>query len=68
MKFARIVFVTAGVWGIVVLTPLYFLFDITGRPYAQPVENPHFFYGFVSVALALTVRPLGNRNHRPTCS
>ena len=52
MKFARIVFITAGVWGIVVLTPLYFLFDITGRPYDPPVENPHFFYGFVSVALA----------------
>ncbi len=52
MKFARIVFIIAGVWGIVVLTPLYFLVDITGRPYAPPVENPHFFYGFVSVAMA----------------
>ena len=33
MRFARIVFVGAGVWGIVVLTPLYLLLDVTGRQY-----------------------------------
>ena len=52
MKFAKIVFITAGVWGIVVLTPLYFLFDITGRPYSPPTDYPQFFYGFLSVAMA----------------
>ncbi len=52
MRFARIVFTAAGVWGIVVLTPLYFLFDVTGRPYAPPGSYPHFFYGFLSVAMA----------------
>ena len=31
MKFAKMVFVAAGVWGIVILTPLYFLFDAIGR-------------------------------------
>jgi hypothetical protein len=36
MKFAKIVFIGAGIWGIVVLTPLYFLFDVTGRDYAAP--------------------------------
>ena len=34
MRFAKIVFIAAGVWGIVVLTPLYFLLDLTGRQYA----------------------------------
>jgi hypothetical protein len=29
MRFAKIVFIAAGVWGIVVLTPLYFLLDVT---------------------------------------
>jgi hypothetical protein len=38
--------------GIVVLTPLYFLVDLTGRSYAAPVDYPHFFYGFLSVAMA----------------
>jgi hypothetical protein len=52
MRFARIVFITAGVWGIVALTPLYFLFDLTGRRYAPPTGYPQFFYGFLLVALA----------------
>jgi hypothetical protein len=52
MKFAKVVFTAAGVWGIVVLTPLYFLFDMTGRPYPPPDSYPHFFYGFISVAMA----------------
>jgi hypothetical protein len=52
MRFAKIVFIVAGVWGIVVLTPLYFLHDITGRQYAPPTTYPQFFYGFLSVAMA----------------
>ena len=52
MKFARIVSITAGVWGIGTLTPLYFLFDISGRQYAAPVDYPHFFYGFLGVTMA----------------
>lgn len=52
MRFARIVFIAAGVWGIVVLTPLYFLVDVTGRQYPPPTSYPQFFYGFLSVAMA----------------
>ena len=52
MTFPRVVFLAAGVWGLVVLPPLYFLVDVTGRHYAAPVDYPHFFYGFLSVALA----------------
>jgi hypothetical protein len=52
VKRARIIFIGAGIWGIVVLPPLYFLRDITGRVYPPPVDYPQFFYGFISVALA----------------
>jgi hypothetical protein len=52
MKFAKIVFYGAGVWGIAVLTPLYFLFDAIGRQGGSPITYPQFFYGFVSVAMA----------------
>jgi hypothetical protein len=52
MIFARIVFTIAGIWGIVVLTPFYWLVDVTGRHYAPPADYPHFFYGFFAVALA----------------
>jgi len=52
MRFAKVVFIGAGVWGIVVLTPLYWLVDVTGREYLPPVNHPQFFYGFLSVAMA----------------
>ena len=51
VTFARTVFVVAGIWGIVVLTPFYWLVDVTGRQYDPPSAYPHFFYGFIAVAL-----------------
>ena len=55
MRIAKTVFLGAGAWGIVVLTPLYFLVDLTGRQYPAPMEYPQFFYGFLSVAMAWQV-------------
>ena len=52
MKFARFVFIAAGIWGIAVLLPFYWLVDFTGRRYPAPTEYPQFFYGFFAVALA----------------
>ena len=52
MRFAKWVFTGAGVWGIVVLTPLFWLVDITGRHYPPPADYPQFFYGFLLVAMA----------------
>jgi hypothetical protein len=52
MKFAKVVFWIAAVWGILVLTPLYFMFDVIGRQDPPPITHPAFYYGFVSVALA----------------
>jgi len=52
MKFARIVFWVAGIWGFLVLTPLYFMFDLIGRNDPPPITHPGFFYGFLGVALA----------------
>jgi hypothetical protein len=52
MKFARAVFLFAGVWGITVVTPLFFLVDVTGRRYSPPSQYPQFFYGFLAVTLA----------------
>ena len=55
MRFARLVFAVAGIWGLLVLTPLYFMFDYVGREYPPPVTHPDFYYGFVGVALAWQV-------------
>jgi hypothetical protein len=52
MKFARIVFWVAGVWGVLVLTPLFLIFDMIGRNDPPPVTHPGFYYGFATVGLA----------------
>jgi len=52
MKFAKIIFWIAALWGIVILTPLYFIFDTIGRQDPPPITHPAFYYGFVAVALA----------------
>jgi hypothetical protein len=52
MKFARIVFWIAGIWGVLILTPLYFMFDAIGRQDPPAITHPGFYYGFASVGLA----------------
>jgi len=52
MKFAKIVFWAAGIWGMLVLTPLFFIFDSIGQKDPPQVTHPGFYYGFVTVALA----------------
>jgi len=51
MRFARVVFTVAGIWGVVVLTPLYFSYGRVGVFYPPAVTHPEFFYGFIGVAL-----------------
>ena len=55
MKFAKIVFRIAGLWGLTELTPLYFLFDLVGRRYPPAITHPDFYYGFVGVGLVWQV-------------
>ena len=52
MRFAKTVFFVAGLWGLVVLTPLYFTFDVVGRLYPPRMTHPDFYYGFIGVAVA----------------
>jgi hypothetical protein len=55
MKFARVVFWVAGIWGVVVITPLYFIFDLIGKQDPPAITHPGFYYGFVGCALAWQV-------------
>jgi hypothetical protein len=52
MKFAKIVYYAAGTWGVLVLTPMFFLFDWIGRNGPSQITYPQFFYGFLAVAMA----------------
>jgi len=55
VRFARIVFLVAGIYGLLVLTPLYFMEDKIGRTAPPAITHPEFFYGFVGVGLAWQV-------------
>jgi len=55
MKFAKIVFWVAAVWGVLVLTPLYFMFDLIGKNDPPPITHPGFFYGVIGAGLAWQV-------------
>jgi hypothetical protein len=49
VKFAKRVFLWAGVAGIVALTPAYFLLDFLGARIPPPFTHPVFYYGFIAV-------------------
>jgi hypothetical protein len=55
MKFAKAVFTIAGVWGLLLLTPMYFLFDHIGHEFPPPINHPDLYYGFLAVTLAWQV-------------
>jgi hypothetical protein len=45
MKFAKIVFRVAAIWGVLVITPLYFMIDLIGRKDPPPITHPAFSTG-----------------------
>jgi hypothetical protein len=55
MRFARIVFLVAGIYGLIVLVPQFFLERKIGTDTPPPITHPEFFYGFVCVAVAWQV-------------
>ncbi|MCI0349928.1 MAG: hypothetical protein L0Z53_10925 [Acidobacteriales bacterium] len=54
-KFAKYVFRIAGIYGLIVLAPQYFMEERVGRDYPPPLTHPEFFYGFIGIALAFQV-------------
>jgi hypothetical protein len=55
MRFARWLFFLAGIYGIAVVLPQYFLEARIGRDYPPAITHPEYFYGFIGVALAWQV-------------
>ena len=51
-KFARRVFFGAGLYGIAVLVPHYFLEERLARVFPPALTHPEHYYGFLGVALA----------------
>src|SRR5262245_13984590 len=49
---ARRLFLVAGVYGVAVVTPLFFLEKQIGEQSPPPISHPEWYYGFVSVTFA----------------
>jgi hypothetical protein len=55
MNFARRVFLIAGVYGLLVLLPIYFLEERIGRDQPPAITHPEYFYGFLGAGVAWQV-------------
>ena len=55
MRFARHLFLFAGVSGLLLLVPQYFLESYNARNFPPPLTHPEYFYGFVGVAAAFQI-------------
>ena len=54
-KLPRVVFLVAGIYGLIVLLPQFFLERKIGVDTPPPITHPEFFYGFICVAVAWQV-------------
>jgi hypothetical protein len=52
MKFSRLVFLVAGIYGLIVLTPQFFLENKVGEQTPPAITHPEYFYGFIGVGIA----------------
>lgn len=55
MRFAKWTYLIAGVYGLLVLVPQYFLEARTGRDFPPAINHPEYYYGFIGVAVAWQV-------------
>lgn len=55
MKFAKRVFLIAGIYGLIVVLPMYFLEEKNSRDFPPPITHPEYYYGFIGVTLAWQV-------------
>jgi hypothetical protein len=52
MRFARWVFLVAGIFGVLLVLPMYLLEAQIGRDLPPAITHPEYYYGFLGVALA----------------
>ena len=52
MRFARVVYLLAGTYGLIVVAPGYFLESRVGRELTPAITHPEYFYGFLGVTIA----------------
>jgi hypothetical protein len=74
MRFAKIVFLIAGIYGFLVLTPIFFMERLIGQQTPPAITHPEYFYGFLGTALVwqvlflvLSTDPVRYRAMIPVC-
>ena len=55
MRFARVVYLVAGIVGLLEIVPLYFYEATFNRTQPPAITHPEFYYGFLGVTLAWQV-------------
>jgi len=55
MRFARRVFSIAGIYGLIVLLPQYFLEAKNGLDFPPAITHAEYYYGFIGVGLACQI-------------
>jgi hypothetical protein len=55
MRFAKWVFLLAGLYGLLVTIPLYFYEPQLARNFPPALTHPEYYYGFIGVTLAWQV-------------
>jgi hypothetical protein len=51
-RFARRVYTVAGIYGLIVMLPQYFMEGRIGRDTPPPITHVEYFYGFIGVVVA----------------
>ena len=52
MRFARRLFLTSGIYGLIVMTPLYVIEQRVGSDHPPAITHPEYYYGFAGVGIA----------------
>ena len=52
MKFAKWTYLVAGIYGLLILLPQYFLEMQNGIDYPPPLNHPEYYYGFIGITVA----------------
>ena len=55
MRFAKTTFLSAGVYGLLALLPMYFTESHYGNENPPAITHPEFYYGFIGVAVAFQI-------------
>jgi len=52
VKFTKVVFRVAGIYGLLILAPIYFMENKIGQDTPPAITHPEYFYGFIGLGLA----------------